>query len=79
MAATRFCERCQKEVPRVGVHHCVKAERVEPIPPLAATPNTLNSTPNRKSWDKRYREAHRGQRSNYMRDYMRKYREAARS
>ena len=112
MAETRFCERCQRDVPRIGVHACVKfvpdlaqktaelpvisqklpsgnaADNATPNPPAAkATPNTTpniahETTPNkagRAARDKRYREAHQPQRSTYMRDYMKKYREASRT
>jgi fatty acid-binding protein DegV len=27
MAETRFCDRCQKDVPRIGIHPCVRASK----------------------------------------------------
>ena len=37
MADTRFCERCQKDVPRFGLHPCVKALKPAEIAPKPKT------------------------------------------
>ena len=44
MADTRFCERCQADVPRIGVHSCIKAARPQPsLPPVKNAKTTVKN------------------------------------
>ncbi len=86
MADTRFCERCQKDVPRIGVHSCIKVSPATSVSakaekptsseaPVAPVTNVTNAVTNMDVERVRQWRAKRGDHYKaYMREYMRKRR-----